>query len=501
MLSRRNFFKVIPAVGAVSLASVASATSVVPAKWDQTCDVLVVGAGIAGSFAAVAAQEAGAGSVIVLEKNGSAYLNSSTYSNGSANASDTKAQAKAGISDKGNLDNFQKEIIAGGKGTNREEIVSTYAHHAHEAIDWLIDHGAELKVVNNASFPVKRMHINPKGTGAYYIEILEKEGKKLGVRYEFNTKAEALITNPEGSEVIGVKASKSGKPIFIKVAKGVVLATGGIMGKPKLIDEFLLPFKGALSCASPASAGEGLLMAMKIGAGVTHLDQGAVYAYGVPVNKDKRRGLIFRGHVMNMYGGITLGPDGKRFVKDEVNSAEVSNVMVQKGFNKVYAIISQEQLNSFMAKDASQVIGWKQDDFKKELEENKIFAFKANTIAELAAKMKLPVKTVEETVARYNGFVKSGKDEDFNRKFLVGTLEKGPFYGFECQPVAMASMGGLKVNGKAEVLDVYDTPIRHLYAAGEILGGLHGSSYIGGDSVGGALTIGMVAGRNAAKEK
>lgn len=500
MLKRRAFLNFIPAAIGTMGAGAVLANAKLPAKWDQTQDVVVVGSGAAGMFAAVAAKEAGAKNVLVVEKTGSPYLNSTAYSFGGANGSGTKAQAKLGIVDKGNIDNFKKEIIAGGKGTNREEIVKTYAENAYKALDYLTDHGAELNVVNNASFPVKRMHVNKEGSGGYYVKVLENQAKKLGVQFAFSTRAVELLTNPEGSEVVGIVVEHKGVKSSIKVLKGVVLASGGYMGAPQLIDQFLLPFKGALTCASPASEGQGLLMAMKIGAGTTHMDQGAVYAYGVPLDKQKRRGLIFRGHVMNLYGGITLGPDGKRFINDETNSAEVSNVMVQKGFEKVYCIITEAQLKDFLEHDPSQVIGWKRDVFLKELENGKYFSSKADTIPELAKKMGLPVDEVVKTVERYNGFVKAGEDKDFHRKYMKGTFEKGPFYGFVCQPVAMASLGGLKANSKLQVLDVYNTPIKHLYAAGEVLGGLHGSSYIGGDSVGGALTLGMVAGQNAVKD-
>lgn len=500
MFTRRSFLTIIPAAAGTFSASSALANAKLPTKWDQTQDVVVVGSGAAGMFAAVAAKEAGAKNVLVIEKTGSSYLNSTAYSFGGANGSGTKAQKKQGIVDKDNLSNFKKEIIAGGKGTNREEIVKTYAEHAYQALDYLMDHGAELSVVNNASFPVKRMHVNKEGTGGYYVKILEKQAHKLGVQFAYNTKAVELLTNPEGNEVLGIVVENKGVKTAIRVSKGVVLASGGYVGSTQLIDQFLIPFKGALTCASPASEGQGLLMAMKIGAGTTHMDQGAVYAYGVPLDKEKRRGLIFRGHVMNLYGGITLGPDGKRFINDETNSADVSNVMIQKGFEKVYCIITESQLKDFMDHDPGQVIGWKRDVFLKELEDNKIFSFKADSIPDLAKKMGLPVDEVVKTVDRYNGFVKAGEDKDFQRKYMKGTFEKGPFYGFVCQPVAMASLGGLKANSKLQVLDVYNTPIKHLYAAGEILGGLHGSAYIGGDSVGSALTLGMIAGQNVVKD-
>lgn len=113
--------------------------------------------------------------------------------------------------------------------------------------------------------------------------------------------------------------------------------------------------------------------------------------------------------------------------------------------------------------------------------------------------MKLPVETLVETIKQYNQYAKSGKDIEFNRKSLKEPLEKGPFYGFSLKPVAIATIGGLKVNGHLQVLDVYDKPIKGLFAVGEVVGGLNGSSYIGGNSVGAALTFGKIVGEMISK--
>lgn len=92
------------------------------------------------------------------------------------------------------------------------------------------------------------------------------------------------------------------------------------------------------------------------------------------------------------------------------------------------------------------MIGWDQNTFKKELEEQKVFVVKADTIAELAKKMGLPADNWKQPSNATIQFVKNGKDEDFGRKYMKGTFEKGPFYGFIGQPIAGISLGGLKVN-------------------------------------------------------
>lgn len=504
-MNRRMFFK---SMGAATVAaapiSSALANVVSPKKWDQTCEVLVIGAGAAGLFAAVSAKESGAKSVVLLEKAASPFLNSTSLSAGSVNATGTKAQFAAGVEDRSNAAEFAKEVEKTGKGLADPQLVKLFAENSAMALDdWLTDHGVVFTPQPNSAFRLKRMHGCDKHTGAQYVDVLFQNAKKIGVDIKLNTKVVELTTNTEANEVLGVKAESKGKPLYVRATKGVVIATGGFCGDVNMIDKFILDFRGALTFASANSEGQGLKMAEKIGAASTHMNFAAVYGYGVPMSKDKnnRKGWIFRGHVMNLYGPITVGPDGKRFVNDDLGATSISQAMSRLGFKKVFQVATETQLLDFMKNDPIQVIGWDQNTFKKELEEQKVFVVKADTIAELAKKIGLPADQLEATVKRYNQFVKNGKGEDFGRKYMKGTFEKGPFYGFIGQPIAGISLGGLKVNKDLQVLDVYDQPIKHLYAAGEAIGGIHGGSYIGGNSVGSSLTLGMVAGKKAAASK
>ena len=500
-LTRRSvmkFFGMGAAAAAAAAAAPAGATAVQPKKWDRTVDVLVVGGGAAGMFAAVSAKEAGAKRVVLIEKNPALYLNSTTYSNGLASACGTKAQKKFGIQDPG-VDSMTSEIYENGKRIGDKALIRTYAEHSAEAMDWLFDRGIPFTMIPNPAYSVKRSLHNGTESGGAYIELLEKEGKKLGVQFVLSTRAERLVTTADGSRVLGVIVNQDGKTRAIKAEKGVILATGGFFGDVKLLDRYLPQHRGALSCSSPASTGDGLLMATKVGADTINLDYGAIYAYGLPTDPEHRRGMIFRGHYAGIYGTIVVGRDGKRFVKDETGSAGVTNAAVAAGYSMVYLIATQAQLDDFMANDQSQVIGWDRKRWNELLEKKEGFAFKSDSIEDLAKQLGVDPKGLLATVERYNGFVKAGKDADFGRKNMKGGFEKGPFWGFKCPRVAVLSSGGLRVNTKLQVVDGYGKAIRGLYAAGEVVGGIHGASYATGNAVGSALTLGRVAGQNAAK--
>jgi hypothetical protein len=124
---------------------------------------------------------------------------------------------------------------------------------------------------------------------------------------------------------------------------------------------------------------------------------------------------------------------------------------------------------------------------------------KADTLAELAEKVtehphqKMPLKYLEETVAKYNAFAEKGIDEDFEKP-VMHRIDTPPFYAAWASIRVLDSYGGLRINGKAQVLDTRGEVIPGLYAGGEASGG--GSQH----GIGRATVHGYIAGTNAAQE-
>lgn len=231
---------------------------------------------------------------------------------------------------------------------------------------------------------------------------------------------------------MGVKAESNGKPLYVRATKGVVIATGGFCGDVNMIDKFILDFRGALTFASANSEGQGLKMAEKIGAASTHMNFAAVYGYGVPMSKDKnnRKGWIFRGHVMNLYGSITLNKEGRRFINDDQNSTKVAQFLASHQERTVYQLATEAQLSDFMQNDPIQVIGWDRTKFNQEKEEGGHFINKVNSLEECASEMGCSFDTLKNTIDVYNRSVASGNDEEFGRRFMKGQFLSGPFYLF-----------------------------------------------------------------------
>jgi succinate dehydrogenase/fumarate reductase flavoprotein subunit len=127
----------------------------------------------------------------------------------------------------------------------------------------------------------------------------------------------------------------------------------------------------------------------------------------------------------------------------------------------------------------------------------KSWIVKADTIRDLAVKIKKNPDTLEKTLNRYNGFCTAGVDSDFGRtkKYLLA-LETPPFYAVELVPSFTNTQGGPRRNKFAQILDTEGKPIPRLYSAGEF-GSLYSHCYQGGGNVGECIAFGRIAAENA----
>jgi fumarate reductase flavoprotein subunit len=136
-------------------------------------------------------------------------------------------------------------------------------------------------------------------------------------------------------------------------------------------------------------------------------------------------------------------------------------------------------------------------DFERRLEEG--LMIRADTLEELARMIEVTYEQLAATVARYNGFVDAGKDPDFGREYLVHKhgelrrIERAPFYAYPSTASVFGTYCGLCIDPTMAVIDVWGRRIDGLYAAGEVVGGLHGAAYMTGSALGKAVIFGRLA--------
>jgi fumarate reductase flavoprotein subunit len=195
-------------------------------------------------------------------------------------------------------------------------------------------------------------------------------------------------------------------------------------------------------------------------------------------------------------GAIIVNKDGKRFVNESISYKLVGDAALLQpdalGFQIYDAAIRAEAM-----KDPLNAI--------EALEKNgKVFS--GQTLAEVAQKIKIPAQALEQAVKTYNDNVAKGVDPQFGRTTLVASfgkpvpIDKPPFYGFPSTAVILGTYGGILTNDRVQVLDVFGKPIPGLYAAGEIMGGVHGAAYMTGTAFGKALIFGRLAANELLKK-
>jgi fumarate reductase flavoprotein subunit len=202
--------------------------------------------------------------------------------------------------------------------------------------------------------------------------------------------------------------------------------------------------------------------------------------------------------------------NGERFMNEDLPYGYECNQILQQPDNLAWAVWDAKWDREWpkMRSQCCKNMGppthlWDKRLLDEALEEGNVL--KADSIDELAKKMKVPAAAFKATVNRYNELARKGKDEDFGKHpDRLTTLEKPPFYTCLMQSRRMVILSGLKINTRMQVMDTEGKVIPGLYASGNVSGGFFGDSYpttVPGLTHSRAWTFGRLAGLNAAAEK
>lgn len=442
-------------------------------------DVVIVGAGGAGLTAAIRATQEGA-KVLVLEKMPMVGGNSLKASGG-MNAAGTKFQEAAGITDSG-VEEFIEDTMEGGHQMNDRALVTTMAEDSADAIDWLDSIGATLpKVAATGGTTHKYLHSPEDGSpvGTFLIDKLSKVVEEQGIEVMLNTKATKILTDGSGAAV-GVEAEDADHNYTIN-AKAVILATGGFGANFDMMTKYNPALANAVTTNHPGATGDGIIMAEEIGADTVDMDQiqlhPTVYQETSMLVSEKMRSL----------GAILVNQEGKRFTNDLATRDAVSAAELEQPGGYAYIIFDQNLVDQ--NKSAQGYI-------------DKGMTVSGNTYEELAAAMNMEGDAAEafvETMNTWNQAVADGEDKEFGRNNgMDADLSTAPFYAIKIAPGIHHTMGGIRIDTSAEVINTEGNVIPGLYAAGETTGGVHGGNRIGGNAVCDFVVFGRIAGQNAA---
>lgn len=449
---------------------------------EKTAEVVIVGGGGAGLSAAVSALENGAESVILIEKM-PALGGNTILAGGAFNAVNPEKQKAQGIED--SIEKHFQQTYEGGHKVANPELVKVLTENALDGVKWLEGYGLEWKEkigsVVGAMWERSNQTVEPLGTG--YINVLEKAATDKGCEILLETKATGLIM--EDGKVIGVKAEGTDKNYTLKAEKGVIIATGGYAANPEMVREYLadgvytkenLPEK-IVSTNAPGLQGEGIIMAEEIGAKVIDME----HIQLLPMPGDKF------GPSINVEHSFFINKEGNRYVKEDGGRDEICLATFEQQDGQYYMINDSK----IIPEDRLTLSGEKLDNLIA-----RGTVVEADTLEDLAKAINVPAENLKATCDKFNSYVETKNDPEFSRAVWGEKIDQGPFYATLRYPALHHTMGGLKINTKAEVLGQDDQPIPGLYAAGEVTGGIHGANRLGGNAIADIVVFGRVAGKS-----
>ena len=447
---------------------------------EKETDVVVIGGGGAGFAAAVSAKEAGA-DVILLEKLASVGGNT-LISGGEYAAPANELQEKEGIEDSKEL--YAKDIEEAG---GNPELIKVLADHATEDAYWLRDDiGVEWldSLMFFGGHSVKRSLIPAAHTGNELIKNYLNKAEELGI--EVQTEADVKEILSEDGKVCGVKVETADGEMIVK-AKSVVIASGGFGANDEMcyendneIDEYVK------STNSPGATGDGILMAQELGADVVDMDKIQLY----PVCDVETGKLLYCGDTRLVGGALLINKEGKRFV-EELDTRRAISMAIKDQTDHVGYVLWDETSNETTGTMASN------PQEAESLFERGLMV-KADTLEELADHFDIDKDALLETVKTFNENSAKKEDPEFNLRMLGWQVKDAPFYMMKAAPAVHHTMGGLKINTEAQVLNKDGEWIDGLYAAGEVTGGIHGSNRLGSVAMTDITVFGRIAGENAA---
>lgn len=490
---------------------------------DIECDIVIAGAGAGGMGAAMAAANEGA-KVVVLEKTSNMGGNC-LVSGGLIEYIDAPqevraemteplrdyfasllAEAREGGASAEFCDALQEaydDYYAGGKttvfdttglyamercqcekdgdyrGLTTDYPVHDPASHLVGVCPWLIDLGVELKTPLDICFgytwPNFTTPVNTLGTGGSgYFDAFRTiiADKKLPVTMLTCTAATELIT--EGDAVVGlVGVAEDGTTYRVRASKGTILATGGFAGNPELLKKYnkLWPWDADTALPSTNTSchtGDGLVMVEALGGKIDGLGNPMVF----PTVDPKQH------NIENIVcDGPYLNKEGKRFVDETANRADIVNATMEQTDRMLYIVCDAVQL---AVTDGLTMGGW--GPAEESLVEHGML-YRADTLEELAEAVGVDAGNLVSSVTAWNTMLETGEDPEFGRRVfdMVGPVTTPPFY---CSPATYAvhdsgTCAGVIVDEHNAALRESGEPIAGLYCVGELVNDHGGVRSIG----------------------
>lgn len=500
-------------------------------------DIVVIGAGGAGTAAALRAAQEGK-KVMLLEKTATP-MGASTLAGGMF-AADSRLQQEQGKTvDKSWL---YEQYYKASNGYMNSLLVDHIIDEAGNTVNWLLDNHMELNLVdagsgaayNHVGMPATLHGYNEGGSVA--LKKFVQEFENAGGEVRWLTPAYEIQKDDNGVKAVLAK-KEDGSTLKINT-KAAIIATGGYGGNKEMLEKYIGDQYTMGEVAQ--NTGDGINMAYSLGAGRSGL---GVTQYFWETFKPEEIGQMaqilgndwFSMTAFTMFPFLRVNALGQRYSDEtKVTSfSEHGGEIAQQPGQYEYAIIDSSILKkiaqSGVAVIEDQYASWVgNEQFYMEFNEpnstDAMYAqqhtpidftttldklldtkvvYKGNTIDELAKSMDVDADTLQASINQYNQAIVTGHDDAYaaNTNRLV-EVKEGPYYAVKYVARNLGTLGGISINENMQVLDKDFNVIKGLYAAGADAGGMYGKAYVDfeGGTLGFAYTSGRLAGERAAKD-
>jgi tricarballylate dehydrogenase len=495
----------------------------VPMSEVTETDVVIVGAGNAALCAALAAREQGAEVLILERAEEKERGGNSAYTAGAFRVAyrglDDLLTLVPDLTDEERQNNdygsytdtqFRDDMARVTQYRTDADLAEILISQSFETLQWMRKNGVRfMPMYQRQAFRTESggfrfwggLTVEANGGGAGLVDSLFQEVEKRGAQVWYRARALQLVHEPPQG-VTGVVVRRPDGDVLVK-AKAVILASGGFEANSEWRARYLgSGWDLAKVRGTRHNTGDGIRMALDIGAEPYGHWSGA-HAVGwdmnAPAYGDLAVGDGFQKHSYPF--GIMVNARGERFVDE---GADFRNYTYAKYGHQVLAQPGQFAWQVFDAKVTHLL--------RDEYHIREVTRVKANTLEELAHKLEgVDAEGFLATVKAYNAAVQDEVPFDPTVKDGRGTsglalrktnwankLDEPPYAAYAVTCGITFTFGGLHVNEAAAVLDVEQTPIPGLYAAGELVGGLFYFNYPGGTGLTSGSVFGRIAGTSAA---
>jgi succinate dehydrogenase/fumarate reductase flavoprotein subunit len=322
-----------------------------------------------------------------------------------------------------------------------------------------------------------------------------------------------------GGRIGGVEATVDGERIAIKAQRGVVLAGGGFPANAAWRAKYLPEPVAEFTPAAPGCDGSTIELGLSAGAalGASGIDNALWFPSSIAHRADGST-AVYPHIVLDRAkpGLIAVNHAGKRFVDEAVSYHEFVRAMYRA--NRETPAIPAWLIcdRDFIRRYGLGLIRPRTPSLRKYVAS--FYLHEAPTVAALAETIGVPAAALQSTVERFNGFVRTGIDEDFGRggnaydrnngdpdvrpNPCIGPIARPPFYAVPVLPTPLGTSLGLSADRHARACNASGEPVPGLYVCGNDMQSAFGGEYPGaGAQLGQAMTFGWIAAQHAAQSQ